>query len=519
MPAAVKGSQPSAPPQSNEAEVSVLGAILQDAEAAKTITGLLQAGDFYQDRHGQIFSAARALQLRKVTPDLITVVNELQDRQELEAVGGAAYLSLLVDAVPTAANVLHHAAIVKKKADLRKIGDVCTSKAALAWSGNGADPRAIKRDLLEQLGPVESAPPDGPIRLCSVVDVLRMTRSDSERVPTRIPGLDAVLRGGIPIRRLILAGGTTAAGKTALVLQIAEAWVDAGGVVFILPYDEGAEPSCVRVGQQHGFLREQVEERLESLLAKLEGELEGKVLRFPDPTANTEPTIEDGAEAVAGLMRDRPGAPGLLIVDSIQRADTRTSSETRSERERVTMNAQTARSMAVLHNIAVLATSETNRGWYRAKREEDRSSDQAAFAEARLEYWADVALTLRARDDDSGLVDIRVPKNRLGDKTPLVLRLDRARSRFEAVEGDEGAASAAEVVKQEALQKAIDETRERILRQLKKRSGLSRSQLFEYVGGRKAVFNQALTQAGDAGMVSGEPHGRSVLYRLAEIPT
>jgi hypothetical protein len=107
-----------------------------------------------------------------------------------------------------------------------------------------------------------------------------------------------------------------------------------------------------------------VEDRLESLLVKLDGELSGKALCFPDPTAPADPTIEDGAAVVAALMEARPGAAGLLVVDSVQRAHTRTSDATRSERERITDNVQTARRLAVAQLAA--ATWEANRGFYRS---------------------------------------------------------------------------------------------------------------------------------------------------------
>lgn len=209
---------------------------------------------------------------------------------------------------------------------------------------NGEAPGAALADFWERVGDLDAtADTREPVPTCSVVDVLTLTRSDRARVRTGLPALDLILGGGIPARRLLLLGGTTAAGKTALALQLAEAFTEAGGVAVVLPYDEGAEPAAVRVGEQHGFERAQVEDRLDSLLVKLAGELEGKALRFPVPTAPADPTIEDGAEAVAALMRERPGAPGLLVVDSIQRAHTRTSEGTRSERERITDNTQTAR--------------------------------------------------------------------------------------------------------------------------------------------------------------------------------
>ena len=98
-----------------------------------------------------------------VVPDLVTVGNELTRREQLEAVGGTSYLAGLVDQVPTAANIAHHAEIVKQKAGLRRITEVCTRASERAKS-NGMDPGALVADLWEELRPLES--PDrmpGPV--------------------------------------------------------------------------------------------------------------------------------------------------------------------------------------------------------------------------------------------------------------------------------------------------------------------------------------------------------------------
>ena len=193
-----------------------------------------------------------------------------------------------------------------------------------------------------------------------------------------------------------------------------------------------------------------------------------------------------------------------------------------SERARVELNAKTARRMAVEHDLAVIYTSETNRAWARVKREEDRPSDLTAFAEARLEYWADVCVVMRApREEDPYLVRVTLPKNRLGDKKPFLLRLDPARSRFEEV--DEAGEEAQAVQEREAAQMdAVEQTKAKILRALAKTPDLTRSHLFELVGGKSATFHQALEQAREKGLITcrkGEgKEYRSIFHRLAEVP-
>jgi replicative DNA helicase len=104
------------PPQNLEAEVSVLGAVLQEPGALLKAMELLRPPDFYKEAHRKIFDVCLNLFERSEAVDLVTVANELLRRKQLEEVGGAAGLAALVDAVPTAANIAHHARIVKDKA-------------------------------------------------------------------------------------------------------------------------------------------------------------------------------------------------------------------------------------------------------------------------------------------------------------------------------------------------------------------------------------------------------------------
>jgi len=108
------------PPHNPDLEVSVLGAMLQDDGAAATATATLRAEDFYRDTHQLIFRAAVRCLSRGLRPDLHTVGEELKQQGKLLEVGGE-YLARLVDLTPTAANVAHHARIVREKAERRRI--------------------------------------------------------------------------------------------------------------------------------------------------------------------------------------------------------------------------------------------------------------------------------------------------------------------------------------------------------------------------------------------------------------
>jgi archaellum biogenesis ATPase FlaH len=348
----------------------------------------------------------------------------------------------------------------------------------------------------EQALPVLDAP----------VTILRRLQDRPDPIPTEIAQLDRQLRGGMRPGKAMVIGGTAGAGKTALGLQIALAAAKAGCAVAAFMADEGREPAVIRLGQQLGYIREQIEEGSDAVLDAMERELAGKVLTFPDPDAEADTTIEGVTEALVQAYASRRK---LVLLDSIQTVRTRHPlGEIPSLRERIMENARTARRLAVEHGLVLVYTSEVNRSWYRSRKEEDRASDLAAFAEARIEFSGDVLLTMRASDEDPDLVDVRIPKNRLGHRMPFLLRLDRKRALFMPVDGDPTAA-----IREAKSSQLVDKQREAILRALGQHPDLTRQQLWDAVGGNRNAFSDALDQLKVAGVVSVTPRGRAMLHR------
>lgn len=96
------------PPQNVEAEQCVLGAMLIEKEAISKVTELLQARDFYKEAHKQIYRRILELYEKNEAVDIVTLTEVLKRHNQLEEVGGLAYISFLANAVPTAANVSYH---------------------------------------------------------------------------------------------------------------------------------------------------------------------------------------------------------------------------------------------------------------------------------------------------------------------------------------------------------------------------------------------------------------------------
>jgi replicative DNA helicase len=99
----------------------VLGSLLIDKEAVTKVADFLRAPDFYRDVHGMVYEAMLELYEHKEPIDLLSLANRLEERKQLEAVGGRSYLSSLANMVPTASHVVHYGQIVQKKATLRRL--------------------------------------------------------------------------------------------------------------------------------------------------------------------------------------------------------------------------------------------------------------------------------------------------------------------------------------------------------------------------------------------------------------
>ena len=216
------------PPQALEAEKSVLGAMLLDKEAIGRATEILDAENFYRDSHRKVFECVTSLYERNESADLITVSEELRKRGHLESVGGAAFLSGLIDMVPTAANVIYHSELVLEKAVLRKLIEVATQ---IVRKGYEASDRS--GDLIDQAEEMIFSINDPRMKrgfvslktlLPVAVDLIQEVY-DQKRAVTGVPSgfldLDK-MTAGFQSSDLIIVAGRPSMGKTAFALNLAE---------------------------------------------------------------------------------------------------------------------------------------------------------------------------------------------------------------------------------------------------------------------------------------------------------
>ncbi len=251
------------------------------------------------------------------------------------------------------------------------------------------------------------------------------------RIPTGLPTLDKATRGGPQAGRVVIFGGAPGAGKTTLACDLAHGLARRGVPIAILAADEDADGLLVRFGQREGFAREQLEEGdpvTRERFAERVGALPLLLVDADEDNALVEDLVEE-------FVQRHPAGPRVLIVDSIQTVRCSGSADADGPRARIDLVIGALKRAAKAHGLLVIATCELARGAYRSKNAADQIDDLAAFKESGgIEYGAALLLVLRSVADSPGMVDVSMPKNRMGQKLPFRLALDFARASFSEVQ-------------------------------------------------------------------------------------
>jgi len=216
------------PPQNIEAEQSVIGGILLENEAISAVLENLVVDDFYRESHRSIFLAMIELFEKNEPIDLITLTNHLRGANQLERIGGSTYLSSLVDAIPTAANISYYARIVKEKSILRQLISTATEIVSKGYE----DERDVA-DLLDMAEKNIFQISESKIRpsFFSIKNILKESFKTIEKlyesreivtgVPTGFEEIDKLTSGFQP-SDLVIVAGRPSMGKTAFCLNIAQ---------------------------------------------------------------------------------------------------------------------------------------------------------------------------------------------------------------------------------------------------------------------------------------------------------
>ena len=216
-------------PWSEEAELSVLGAMLIDADSVAVALELVDDAAFHREGNRRIFRAMVRLYGRGDVIDAVTLADELKSAGELEAVGGMAYLARLVDAVPTAANVGYHCRILRDKSVLRRLISSATEIIQEAYEAPAGEiDETLDRAEQKIFEIAQAEERGGFIRIKEVlrstmdrIDELTRNPGSITGVASGFPDLDRMTAGFQPSDLVVLAGRPSM-GKTALALNIAQ---------------------------------------------------------------------------------------------------------------------------------------------------------------------------------------------------------------------------------------------------------------------------------------------------------
>jgi replicative DNA helicase len=216
------------PPQSSEAEVAVLGSMLLDPGAISQAIEILDESYFYKDAHRKIYSAIIKLFDSNKPIDIITLTEALRKSGSLDEVGGPAYITNLVSSVPTSANLIHYAKIVKEKMTLRSLITASTRIVAECYdTALDADTLVDKAEQI--IFDISSKKVDQRITLLKdviknsieTIDTLYQRKEHVTGIATGYRDLD-MKTAGLQRSDLIVVAGRPSMGKSAFATCVAE---------------------------------------------------------------------------------------------------------------------------------------------------------------------------------------------------------------------------------------------------------------------------------------------------------
>jgi len=213
-------------PQNIEAECGVLGSIIIDPEAIVQVSDFLHPDDFYRDAHRTIYEVILQLYEEHEPADFITICDELERRSKLEEVGGASYITSLVNQVPTSGNVEFYGRIVERTAILRRLIHAAGQIAAIAYEEVDADIALDKAEkLIFEISQRHARSDFSHMReilaeYMNKLDQLHEHHGSIVGVATGFTDLDR-LTGGLQKSDLIVLASRPGVGKTSFAMSIA----------------------------------------------------------------------------------------------------------------------------------------------------------------------------------------------------------------------------------------------------------------------------------------------------------
>jgi replicative DNA helicase len=432
-------------PQAVEAEQSVLGSILIDADAVLRVGDFLKVGDFYRQQHADIYEAMLALHAQREPIDLVTLGDELKRRGRLDEIGGPAYLTSLMNAVPTAVHAEHYGRIVERKAVLRNLIGAAGKIAAVGYEEANDAEVAIDRaeSILFEISQrrTEEGFESLSILLGQAYDRLEYLhehRGQILGVPTGLSHLDTIL-GGLQPSDLIVLAARPSVGKTSMALNISQhAAVRERKKVALFSLEMSKEQLALRLLSaetginprplQTGF----VDETDWSKIAMVMNDMATAPMWIDDSPALSVMELRTKARR---LEAEQHGLD-LVVVDYLQLMQSSTPNRDNNRVQEVSEISRGLKQLARELKVPVLALSQLSRGVEQRGSAEPRLSDLRESGS--IEQDSDVVIFLY-RDGEQNpeaeveLVKAKIAKHRNGPIGEVPLQFRKSNTRFYTV--------------------------------------------------------------------------------------
>jgi replicative DNA helicase len=413
------------PPQNLDAEESVLGAMMLSPGAIGAVSEILDARDFYRESHAKIYRAALALYAKGEPVDAITLVDELEERGELEGSGGRTRIHELAALVPATANAGHYARIVREMATLRGLIRVGSEIAQLGWERPGETDDLVDRaeqvlfELSQQRVSGEFSHIEDLLKESfERITALYEAGAELTGTPSGFRDLDRITSGFQP-GNLIIVAARPSMGKSALALCMAAnvaVRYEIPVALFTL------EMSKTEVTQRLMCSEAKVEsQRLRT--GKLAPDDWPRLTAACDKLAKAPVYVDDTGSITmmelrskARRLKSREPGLGLVIVDYLQLMTSGTNPE-----NRVQEVSQISRQLKVLArdlDVPILALSQLSRAV------EQRHDKRPILSDLResgsIEQDSDVVMFIyrdeyyNEESDQQGLAEVHVAKHRNG---------------------------------------------------------------------------------------------------------
>ncbi|MFQ5947822.1 MAG: replicative DNA helicase [Acidimicrobiia bacterium] len=412
------------PPHNLEAEESVLGAIMLSPDAANVALGKLHAEDFYKPAHQLVYEALTGLFDANQPIDAITVADALRRSDRLDRVGGVAYLTAILDAVPTTSNIEYYAGIVEENSARRRLLQVGGSIGDLAFETDRPISEVLDRAEQDVFAVAErrvgeGLMPVGPMLKGTLEQIEELGTKGTEvtGLPTGFADLDRKLAGLHPANLVVIAARPSM-GKTALALNIAQNVAQKGHPVAIFTLEMSRE----EVVQRMLCSLERVDSQ-KLRTGQLGPELWQRVVRAAGRLFEVPIFVDDSAgltvteiRAKCRRMRRQHGLD-LVVVDYLQLMQGSGRAENRQQE--IADISRSLKNLARELRVPVIAVSQLNRALEARENKRPRLGDLRESGA--IEQDSDVVMFIYRHEyyypgdqETKGIAEVNVAKHRSG---------------------------------------------------------------------------------------------------------